>query len=461
MSESSSAIAGLRSPLARLADPLPIPRIGGAFDVEARPPGSKSLTNRALLLAALAEGTSTLRGALTDADDGRVILRALRTMGATIEDAGDALRVRGVNGVLRAPTDGAPLMLENAGTAMRFLTAASALADGVITLDGDARMRERPLAELGEALVGLGVRVEWPGSGGVPPVRVVPPERGWDGGEVSFGRTRSGQFVSALLLAAPFTKRGIRVCCPAGVTSAPYVEMTLRLLERVGVRGIELAPDLSKMFVPGGGLTGFPLVIEPDASGAGYFWTGAAMVRGARTMVRGLSRDAMQGDARIVDVLAQMGAGVESSPDGIAVNGPRDGLRGVDVDLSGMPDAAMTLAAAACTAQGITRLRGLRTLRDKETDRLEAIRTELTKIGAEVRVEREGDDESLTLNPAGVSDSGGVVEFDTYRDHRMAMSLALLGLVREGVRVRDPACVAKTYPGFWADLAHLYECAGR
>lgn len=459
MTDRSGVIAGLRAPLGRLADPLPIARVGGAFDVTVLPPGSKSLTNRAMLLAALASGESMLRGALTDADDGRVMLGALRALGAEITVHAGEFRVKGVGGRLRAPNDGSVLALENAGTAMRFLTGAGGLADAPIVLDGDPRMRERPIGELAEALGALGVRVEWLGRSGFPPLRVIPPTSGWGGGEVTFGKTRSGQFISSLLLAGPWSAQGVRVRCPGGVTSAPYVEMTLRLLQGVGVRGVEWASDLSDMYVPGGGLEGFEIDIEPDASGAGYFWSAAAMVGGARALIPGFTHGSMQGDTRVVDVLARMGAAVQESEQGIAVIGPRGGLRGVDAELSGMPDSAMALAAVACVAQGTTRLRGLRTLRDKETDRLEALRTELTKIGASVRIERAGDDESLVIDPEGVSVGGGgaPVEFKTYRDHRMAMSLALLGLVREGVRVRDPACVAKTYPGFWSDLAALYD----
>lgn len=460
MADTSCVSAALRAPLDRLADPLPIAPCTRPFDANISPPGSKSLSNRALLLGALATGDSVVRAALTDADDGRVMVRALRALGAEISETPHALRVRGVGGRLRAPADGNPLALENAGTAMRFLAGACALADAPVTLDGDPRMRERPIGELGEALHALGARVEWPAREGFPPVRIRPPAGGLQGGDVSLARTRSGQFVSALLLIAPFSAQGIRLRCPQGVTSAPYVEMTLRLLRRAGVQGVQWSPDLSEMSVPPGGLRSFDYDVEPDASGAGYFWAAAAMTPGARALVPGLTRQSLQGDVGIVDVLAAMSAQIEETDRGIAVNGPKDGLRGVDADLSGMPDGAMTIAAAACVARGPTRLRGLRTLRDKETDRLEALRTELTRFGAMVRIERDGSDESLHIDPPAATAAPAAAEFDTYHDHRMAMSLALLGLARPGVRIRNPACVAKTYPGFWSDLARLYAPDG-
>ncbi|MGD9692536.1 MAG: 3-phosphoshikimate 1-carboxyvinyltransferase [Phycisphaerales bacterium] len=456
MPDPSREIAGLRAPLDRLADPLPIPTLSRAFDVEIIPPGSKSISNRALLLAALASGESLLRGALTDADDGRVMLAALRVLGAEIREIPEGLRIRGVGGRPRAPRDDAPLMLENAGTAMRFLSAACAIADAPITLDGDARMRERPIGELAEALHTLGARVEWLAREGFPPLRIIPPAGGMLGGEIQLARTRSGQFISALLLLAPYTRQGLRVRCPQGVTSPPYVEMTLRLLERVGVHAVKRTPDLAEMFVPAHQLQAFTLDVEPDASGAGYFWAAAAMTPDARVLIPGLSRVSLQGDVHIVDVLARMGATVEETPRGLAVRAPHDGLRAVDADLSGIPDAAMTIAVAACVAKGPSRLQGLRTLRDKETDRLEALRIELTKLGAAVRIERERDDESLIIEPAHAPTAHTPIDFDTYHDHRMAMSLALLGLVRPAVRIRNPACVAKTYPTFWSDLSRLY-----
>ncbi len=448
-------IAGLHAPLHRLADPLPIPRLDAPFDAEITPPGSKSLSNRALLLAALASGTSRLRGALTDADDGRVMVNALRALGAQITQTPDALLVSGVGGRPRAPAGGAALSLENAGTAIRFLAAACALADAPVTLDGDPRMRQRPIGELADALATLGVRVEWLARHGYPPLRIIPPDRGLDGGEIVFPRTRSGQYISALLLVAPFTARGVRVRCPQGATSAPYVEMTLRLLHRIGASGVESSPDLSEMSVPAHPLPAFTLDVEPDASGAGYFWAAAAMTPGARAHILALTTDSLQGDVRITDVLVRMGAAVEQTPRGLAVIGPRDGLCAVDADLAGIPDAAMTIAVAACVARGTSRLRGLRTLRDKESDRLEALRIELSKCGAAVRIEKDGADESLIIDPAHVALTGAPIDFDTYHDHRMAMSLALLGLVRPAVRIRDPRCVAKTYPAFWRDLARL------
>lgn len=478
----------LSRPLADLPGDLALCPVSGPFDVTVRPPGSKSLTNRALLLAALAKGESALRGCLLDADDAKVMLAALRQLGAGIEvtqdsEWGNEVIVRGVGGKLRG---GCEINLNNAGTATRFLTAAACLADAPVVIDGNSRMRERPIGELVALLRKLGVTVDELGKppGGCVPLRVHPcrPE----GGPLDVGVTLSSQYVSAVLLLAPWMRRGLEVRFTSPPTSPSYIEMTLRLLRQTGVRAAERDERWQRARVlhsanggpgsgPGAGLDGFSLDIEPDASGATYFWGAAAVVPGATARVEGLPDDSMQGDAWFKSALLRMGAGLagesgeyeerveELRGDARAVLG--QSLTGIDLDLSLMPDTAMTAAGVACFARGTTTLRGLRTLRVKETDRLEALRTELTKIGVKVEIEGydgEGGirDELLRITPpAGgldCSPSAPAVTFQTYDDHRMAMSLAIIGLRRPNVTIHDPACVAKTYPGFWKDWAYLY-----
>ncbi|MFM9957213.1 MAG: 3-phosphoshikimate 1-carboxyvinyltransferase, partial [Phycisphaerales bacterium] len=453
----------------------------GGFDVAVRPPGSKSLTNRALLLAALAEGESVLRGCLLDADDARVMIEALRQLGAGVEVRDDAtwgneVRVRGVAGRFRVGASGVELNLNNAGTATRFLAAAACLADGPVVIDGNPRMRLRPIGELVELMRRLGVRVDELGAPGCVPLRVQPCQP--VGGSIDVGVTLSSQYVSALLLIAPWMEKGLEVRFTAAPTSPSYIDMTLRLLREVGCATALRDESWKRARVSHGGGKGlgeFVVDIEPDASGATYFWGAAAVVPGASATVLGLPEDSMQGDAWFKALLCRMGAGLgeERRTEEQAERIHRDDARalvgrtltGIDADLSLMPDTAMTAAAAACFASGPTILRGLRTLRVKETDRLAALQNELSKIGVKVEIESyvtEGGvaDELMRITPPieGVDCSRGAgrVEFETYDDHRMAMSLAIIGLRRPNVVIRDPGCVAKTYAGFWGEWAGLY-----
>lgn len=495
--------ADLTQPLGSLPDPLPITPIRRPFDITVRPPGSKSLTNRALLLAALAEGTSTLRGALLDADDARVMIRALEQLGARIErvpctsgqatgDApdvpGQTLRIAGVSGRWRiAPGSTVSLDLHNAGTATRFLTAAAMLApaeeegNGGIVIDGDARMRERPIGELVDALRGMNVRIDYLGRPGFPPLLVHPLRSlGSIPGTVRFGMTTSSQFISAVLLVAPFLPKGLRVVMPRVPTSEPYIGMTVGLLTFVGLNRHpgdycsfdDLEDPRTEITIRPHPLKGFEYDVEPDASGATYFEAAAALVPGARVTIAGLDlgpRGNLQGDTRFVRVLTEMGAMVErvgtGRTAGIRITGP-ERLRPIDADLADMPDTAMTAAVLCCFAAptpanpaATSTLRGLRTLRVKETDRLEALRTELTRLGARVEIFTDGGDEGLRITPPDPAwprraDAPPLV-FETYKDHRMAMALALAGLRVPGVAIRDPGCVGKTYPAYWAELRRL------
>jgi len=451
--------ANLTLPLDQLPDPLPIPPLPGAFDATVRPPGSKSITNRLILLAALAGGQSRLRDPLTGADDTERMIDAVTALGATIgRDRADLL-IRGVGG--RWPARDVTINLNNAGTATRFLTAAAALAAGTVTIDGNERMRQRPIGDLTAALASLGVRVEHLGRPGCPPLRVhpiaLPPEA-----DLAVRADTSSQFVSALLHLAPFLERGLTVRIEGAIASEPYVRMTLELLGRAGAR-IRHSDDLHVIRVgpgeSGAGLGAFDLAVEPDASGATYFWGAAAITPGATARITGLAPQSVQGDTDFIALLARMGARVERADDALACRGTAE-LRPVLADLAPMPDTAMTLAACACFATGTSILQGLSTLRVKETDRIEAIRTELTRLGVAIENPVQGDPNAMTITPpdGGIDTSPDAprVEFDTYNDHRMAMSLALVGLRRPNVFIRNPRCVEKTYPTFWRDLARLY-----
>lgn len=459
-----------------MPDPLSIQPASRPFDAVIRPPGSKSLTNRALLLAALAHGTSTIRHPLVDADDARRMLEAIVRLGARVEPRGDVVVVTGVGGQWRTGPEPVTLDLGNAGTATRFLAAAAMLApreSGGIIIDGNARMRQRPIGELAAALQAVGVRTRSLGAEGYPPLHVLPADPGALNAEVEFSRTASSQFVSALLLVAPWLPRGLTVRFTEPPTSASYIDMTIALLRRCGAQaksGDLSLPGAVTVFptiTPGAageqrGLRGFTYEVEPDASGAAPFWAAAALVPGSRVLVPGLWLEggagpcSLQGDARFVRVLHRMGAQVELAPGGIAVRGDR--LLGIDVDLLQMPDTAMALATIMCFADGPSRISGLRTLRVKETDRIAALVTELSKIGARIEPFAAAQDEGLTITPVPPSsrNDSSTVEFETYDDHRMAMALALAGLRRGGVVIRDPGCVGKTYPGFWKDFARLH-----
>jgi 3-phosphoshikimate 1-carboxyvinyltransferase len=367
------------------------------------------------------------------------------------------------------------LDLETAGTATRFLTAAAMLAasgSGPITIDGNARMRERPIAELGDLLRRLGVTVQYAEREGFPPVRVYG-TRAAPVTELEVGVTASSQFVSGLLMAAPFLPEGLTLRFTSAPTSRSYIDMTTRLMTQLGLRVESSGSEGSTIRVRASRLFRFDYDVEPDASGATYFWAAAALHPGAACVVPGLDEHSLQGDAKFTGVLENMGARVSQTPEGMRVVGG-DHLDGLVEDLSMMPDAAMTLAAVCCFTPPGSRslIGGLRTLRVKETDRLAALETELRKVGMHASTRRwtaqgaSGDaaDEALCL----VVPDGGIdrsptaprVEFDTYNDHRMAMALALIGLRRPNVFIRNPACVAKTYPTFWRDFATLYSSGG-
>jgi 3-phosphoshikimate 1-carboxyvinyltransferase len=468
---------GVPAGLLALPDPLPVQWLGRTLAhrprrVALRPPGSKSITNRALLLAGLARGESLLRGALVEADDAQRMLAALTALGASVgvED-GVNVRIVGVGGRWKPSGDEARLELGNAGTATRFLAAGAMLSPVPIVIDGTKRMRERPIGELSAALIDLGARIESLGTPGYPPIRIVPPPTLPDAPVLTMGRTASGQFLSALLMLGAFLPAGITLELTEPPTSASYVRMTLALLDQLGahvresedtrllrVGGTSSSGTASAGSITPRGLEAFTLDIEPDASGATYLWAAGALIPGLEVVVEGLGPASLQGDADFPELLTRAGAHVSVRDDPPAMACRAGELRPLLADMRDMPDATMTIACVCAFAPGTSILRGVRTLRVKETDRIAALQNELAKIG--VRVDTNAsDDDVITITPPSdgvdVSPDAPRVEFDTYDDHRMAMSLALVGLRRPNVWIRDPACVAKTYPTFWRDLASL------
>lgn len=402
-------------------------------------PGSKSITNRALLVAALAEGPSELRGAL-HSDDTRYMAEALNALGVSVasDEAAATFRVAGGSGTFPAPE--ADLFVGNSGTTMRFLTAALPLGRGRYRIDGVPRMRLRPIAPLIAALNELGANARSELDTGCPPVIV-------EAGGLPGGRTRmagdlSSQYFSALLMSAPYARTGVEVEVLGDLVSKPYLPMTTNVMAAFGVTADLDTANWSRLGVlPGQHYTGRVYDIEPDASNASYFFAAAA-VTGGRVRVDGLGRASTQGDLGFVEVLRAMGAEVEIGDDFTEVQGPPDGaLRGVDLDLGPISDTAQTLAAIAPLAHGPTTIRGVAHARLKETDRVAALAAELRRLGQEVEEFPDG----LRITPRPIQPA----EIETYDDHRMAMSFAVAALRSPGITLLDPGCVAKTFPGFF------------
>jgi len=416
----------------------PISRARGVV----RLPGSKSISNRALLLAALADGT-TLLTRLLDADDTRVMLEALRALGVAIDRDGDSARVSGCGG--RFPARSADLFLGNAGTATRSLTAALAFADGRYRIDGVARMRERPIGDLVSALNALGARIEYEGAAGFPPLRIEPARRLLRD-DVAIRGDVSSQFLTGLLMAAPLVApaAGLRVKVAGDLISQPYVEMTVAMMKRFGV-AVNRSGDT--FVVPAAGYRSPGRVaVEGDASSASYFLA-LGLLAGGPVRVEGVGCDSVQGDVGFADLLRAMGGRIDRGADWIEA-AAGDGLRAVDWDCTPIPDAAMTAAVVAMFAPGRSTLRGIGSWRVKETDRIAAMACELRKLGATVE---EGADRLSVSGPTVLREA----TIDTYDDHRIAMCFALAATGGVPVHIRDPRCVGKTFPGFFAELAQL------
>jgi 3-phosphoshikimate 1-carboxyvinyltransferase len=425
-----------------MQDPLPIRPLDRPPDAVIEVPGSKSYTNRALPLAALAEGKSTLRGALFSDDTARMA-DSLRRLGLHVEEHPETctFEVWGQGG--RIPAAEAELFVGNSGTTARSLTALLALGHGRYVLDGVPRMRERPIQPLLEALSALGVRATSLLGTGCPPVEIV--TEGLQGGEVTMAGAQSSQYFTALLMVGPLTPRGLTLHVEGEMASKPYIDMTADAMAAFGAH-MERDAEFRTLHVPGGQrYTAREYRIEPDASNASYFLAAAA-ITGGRVRVPGLGRGSRQGDLRILGVFEQMGCEVTRTEEYVEVRGP-ERLHGVKVDAKAFSDMAQTLAAMAPFAEGPTEIRGVAHSRVQECDRVSATVTELRRLGQEVEEFPDG----LRITPRPVTPT--VVQ--TYEDHRMAMAFALVGLKVPGVSIANPGCTAKTFPDYWERLERL------
>ncbi|HCL5274924.1 TPA: 3-phosphoshikimate 1-carboxyvinyltransferase [Salmonella enterica] len=416
----------------------PIARVDGAINL----PGSKSVSNRALLLAALACGKTVLTN-LLDSDDVRHMLNALSALGINYTLSADRTRcdITGNGGALRAP-GALELFLGNAGTAMRPLAAALCLGQNEIVLTGEPRMKERPIGHLVDALRQGGANIDYLEQENYPPLRL---RGGFTGGDVEVDGSVSSQFLTALLMTAPLAPKDTIIHVKGELVSKPYIDITLNLMKSFGV---EIANHHYQQFVVKGGQqyqSPGRYLVEGDASSASYFLAAGA-IKGGTVKVTGIGRNSMQGDIRFADVLEKMGATITWGDDFIACT--RGELHAIDMDMNHIPDAAMTIATTALFAKGTTTLRNIYNWRVKETDRLFAMATELRKVGAEVE---EGHDYIRITPPAKLHHA----DIGTYNDHRMAMCFSLVALSDTPVTILDPKCTAKTFPDYFEQLARM------
>ncbi|EIV2776178.1 3-phosphoshikimate 1-carboxyvinyltransferase [Salmonella enterica] len=416
----------------------PIARVDGAINL----PGSKSVSNRALLLAALACGKTVLTN-LLDSDDVRHMLNALSALGINYTLSADRTRcdITGNGGPLRA-SGALELFLGNAGTAMRPLAAALCLGQNEIVLTGEPRMKERPIGHLVDSLHQGGANIDYLEQENYPPLRL---RGGFIGGDIEVDGSVSSQFLTALLMTAPLAPEDTIIRVKGELVSKPYIDITLNLMKTFGV---EIANHHYQQFVVKGGQQYHSpgrYLVEGDASSASYFLAAGA-IKGGTVKVTGIGRKSMQGDIRFADVLEKMGATITWGDDFIACT--RGELHAIDMDMNHIPDAAMTIATTALFAKGTTTLRNIYNWRVKETDRLFAMATELRKVGAEVE---EGHDYIRITPPAKLQHA----DIGTYNDHRMAMCFSLVALSDTPVTILDPKCTAKTFPDYFEQLARM------
>lgn len=437
-------------------DLAPITAVRGTVQL----PGSKSISNRTLLLAGLAEGETVIRDVLAS-DDTRYMVAALRALGVAVDDAGPrALRVRGAGGPF--PVKQAELFLGNAGTAVRMLTAVLAFCGGDYRVSGVPRMHERPIGDLVEALSALGANIAYPGASGFPPLQIHP-ARPADQDEVSIRGNVSSQYLTGLLVALPLLARRTVVRVAGELISKPYIDITLNALRQYGVT-VErdgwmsfTVPSSARYVSPG------EVYVEGDASSASYFLAAGAISGlrnpgGGSLRVQGVGRASIQGDVRFAEMLERMGAAVTMGDNWIEVTAGAQAARhgsltALDADCNHIPDAAMTLAVLALFAKGTTTLRNIGSWRVKETDRLAAMATELRKLGAQVG---EGAD-WLSITPPQAARLTPNASIDTYDDHRMAMCFSLAAMGGVAIRINNPRCVDKTFPQYFDVLASLSE----
>lgn len=413
------------------------------IDANVTVPGSKSITQRALIAASLADGKSILHGPLVS-EDTDYSSGALSLMGIDIHKDVHQWSICGSGGTIKAPED--DIYLGNNGTATRFLTSVAALGTGEFIIDGDERMHERPIGPLIEALRGWGVDIESIQGTACPPLSIL--ATGLDGGKTTLPEGKSSQYLSSLLLVAPYARKPAELEVIGEILSKPYVAMTLDIMAEFGIR-VDSAVDFSSFSIPRGTYQPREYWIEGDASNASYFWAAAA-VTGGRVCVDNVPVPSLQGDAMLVPLLARMGCEVEQSGHGIAVTGPPR-LEPISVDMGDMPDVVPTLAVVAAFADGVSEISNIEHLRIKECDRLSATATELSRIGVQV----ETFSDRMVIHGRGGKGLHGA-EIETYQDHRMAMSLAVAGLSVDGIRIKGEECVVKSFPDFWDRFTTLY-----
>ena len=419
------------------------------FQARIAVPGSKSITNRALPIAALARGRTRLSGVLF-ADDTRRMIDCLRQLGVNLEinESAGEITISGSSPAF--PAAKAELFCGNSGTTIRFLAAMCAAMPGAYRLDGIDRMRQRPIGELSTAIASLGGNIQFPLNPGFPPIETL--GTGLAGGQCRFSNVKSSQYISAVLMAAPLARRSVDVILEGPVTSEPYVQMTLAMMAQFGIRA-SLAPMDAQTpekgrvvtIAAGQQYTARDYAIEPDASNASYFMAAAALIPGSTVIIPGLGRNSLQGDVLFADVLGQMGARLFLDADCVRITGT-DRLAGLTIDMNSMPDMVQTLGVLALFADGPTHISNVGNLRIKETDRLAALETELSRLGARVQTTPD----SITIEPP---ENVIPATIETYDDHRMAMAFAVAGLRVPGIRIANPACCGKTYPSFFTDFS--------
>jgi 3-phosphoshikimate 1-carboxyvinyltransferase len=398
-------------------------------------PASKSYTNRALLIAALANGISTLRNPLLS-DDTKYMHLALEQFGISVKQEDNTFVVSGNSGHVKCPRNEISIGL--AGTTMRFLTTFAALSPGMTQLTGEKRMLERPISDLLKALNQIGVRARSVKNNGCPPLEI--PGGGIRGGTIDLVGNNSSQYLTSILLSAPYFKNKTTINIIGALTSKPYADITLDIMKTFGVL-VECA-NYTQFHIPANQCyQAMDYSIEADWSSASYFLSAAAITQGEITLI-GLNSKSVQGDAGFLDVLEKMGCTIERSSEKIFIKG--NPLHGIDINMNSMPDVVQTLAVTALFAKGETYIYGIGNLRIKETDRIGALEQELSRLGADV----ESGEDFLKIRPGTYAPT----DIETYDDHRMAMSLALVGLKVPGIRIKNPSCVEKSFPGFFEHL---------
>lgn len=407
---------------------------------EVKLPGSKSISNRCLLLAALSESISILEGVL-DSDDTRYMLSALGDLGVVCEQLDeDVYKIQGVSG--RFPVDYAHLFLGNAGTAFRPLTAVLALQNGSYELDGVQRMRQRPIGDLVDALNGIGCDIDYLGEIGYPPI-IIKPMRDNMEKRINISGKISSQFLTSLLMALPLTGREFEIAIVDKLISKPYIDITIKLLKKFGIE-VENR-NYESFHIPGGQAYKAPekIHIEADASGASYF-AAAGYLTCTPIKLMGISGESIQGDVKFINILEKMGAETSWDDNSVTVwRKPETRIPGFEIDALDIPDAAMTFCIIALMASGTSKITNIASWKVKETDRILAMKAELEKLGAEVSC----DDNSITINPP--KETRNLQSIKTYDDHRMAMCFSLVSLIGADVIIEDPSCVNKTFPTFF------------